>query len=445
MLGGLCGCGVAYHSPQVNPNLGSEAKVRVVPMTAESVLSANRSTYVPKTLPAVFFQTTGAPVGQAGIHGTPSPVVDPSYKPNNLILRVPPDTQPGPYRIGVEDVLLLATPQGGNTVEQLSGLLAASNSRQGYTVQDDGAIAIPNVGRIQVEGLTVEEAEASLFQALVNNQLDPTFSLEIIEFRSKKVSIGGAVRSPTVAPISLSPLYLDEALATAGGITSNDPDYTSIRIYRAGSLYQIPLNQLYSNADLQRIVLLDGDSIFVDTEYDLERAQAFFEEQITLAEFRQRDRAQALAALESEISIRRSNLNEARDNYRAQVEFDAVDRDYAYLTGEVGKQGRFVLPYGRAATLADALFGEGGGLPAAQANAKEIYVLRGSPDPREFSALTAWNLDVRNASNFVLATRFELRPNDVIFVAEQPVTRWNRIVRQITPSLLTTATAQLSN
>jgi polysaccharide export outer membrane protein len=47
--------------------------------------------------------------------------------------------------------------------------------------------------------------------------------------------------------------------------------------------------------------------------------------------------------------------------------------------------------------------------------------------------------------NFTLATRFEMRPNDVIFVAEQPVTRWGRVIQQITPSLITTTIAAGTN
>ncbi|WP_417723219.1 hypothetical protein [Salipiger sp.] len=45
----------------------------------------------------------------------------------------------------------------------------------------------------------------------------------------------------------------------------------------------------------------------------------------------------------------------------------------------------------------------------------------------------------------MLATRLELRPNDVIFVAEQPVTRWGRVIQQITPSLITTTAAAVAN
>lgn len=437
----LGGCGIAYQSPSVNPLLsGSDSKVRVLSITPESVIAANRSAYAPKQLPGAFFVTAGGGSTQRGAGAVPDPVVSYQTRPNALQTRVPPAVPETPYAIGVGDVLLLATPRGGSTVEQLTGLLAASNSRQGYTVQDDGAVAIPNVGRVQVAGRTLEEAENQLFQRLVENQIDPTFSLEVAEFNSKKVSIGGAVGQPAVAPITLTPLYLDAALSAAGGVTAEDLDYASVRIYRDGTIYQIPLRELYSNRSLARIQLVDGDAVFVDTAYELDRAQAYFEEQIRLAEFKQTARIAALNELQAEVSIRRGALSEERDNYMTRLELDSVERDYVYLTGEVDSQARYPLPFGKTASLADALYSNGG-VPTETGNVREIYVLRGSPDPREFGALTAWQLDGRNATNFLLATRFELRPNDVIFVAEQPVTKWGRVITQITPSLITSAAA----
>jgi len=35
-----------------------------------------------------------------------------------------------------------------------------------------------------------------------------------------------------------------------------------------------------------------------------------------------------------------------------------------------------------------------------------------------------------------LATRFEMRPNDIVFVEEQPITKWNRAIQQVIPSLI---------
>ena len=121
-------------------------------------------------------------------------------------------------------MLVLSTPSTQGTAGELSGLLAAQNSRNGYTVQDDGSINIPDVGRVRLVGLTVDEAEAILFQRLVENQIDPTFSLEIAEFNSRRVSVGGAVGQPGVQPITLTQLTLGEALSAAGSVSVSDID-----------------------------------------------------------------------------------------------------------------------------------------------------------------------------------------------------------------------------
>ncbi|MBZ8117568.1 polysaccharide biosynthesis/export family protein [Roseovarius sp. LXJ103] len=433
-LGALSGCGAVYISPKVTE---AEGAVRVVPLTAQSVRAANSSTYQPKTLPAAFRATAGGGAAASAANAAPAPSLDRQTRPTSLEMRLPPAPAAGAYEIGVGDVLLLATKTAGNTVEELSGLLAAQNARQGYTVQDDGAIAIPDVGRVPIAGLTLEEAEAALFQSLVENQIDPSFSLEIAEFNSRQVSLGGALAKPTVVPVTLTPLTLDRAIAAAGGIDTRDMDFASIRIYRDGTLYQIPLPEYLRRADLQKTPLQGGDSVFVDTEYELERAQAYFQEQISLADLRQRARAQALAELNTEVSLRRAALDEARSNFRDQVELDAVERDYVYLTGEVRRPSRFALPFGHDASLADALFSNEG-FSTEKANPRQIFVLRAAPEAGNPDLINAWHLDGSNAANIVLATRMEMRPNDVIFIAEQPITRWNRVLSQFVPTLITT-------
>ena len=436
----LSACGIAYISPSVKQDSSSGVNVRVIPLTAETVLAVNQSAYSPKQLPDAFFLVAGSSGGARGAGALPEPPFEPESRPAVLETRLPPDVPATPYRIGVGDALVLATPQiSGGSAGQSTGLLAPQTGRQNYMVQDDGAIAIPDVGRISVMGLTLEEAENAIFQRLVAANLNPSFSVEIAELNSKRVSIGGAVKNPGIALIALTPLYLDEALAQVGGTTA-DPEFSLVRIYRDGTLYQVPLAALYSGGTLPRIRLVEGDSVFVDTEYDLAKAESYFAQQIQLSQFRQQARAQALSELQAEVSINRSALDEGRQNFRDQLEFGAVAQDYVYLTGEVANQSRFPLPFGTVATLADALYANGGALTMT-ANPSQIYVLRGSSDPREFSSLTALHLDASNAVNLILATRLELRPNDVIFVAEQPVTKWANVVNQITPTLISTTIA----
>jgi polysaccharide export outer membrane protein len=439
----FAGCGVIYTSPNVRAGNVDGAKVRVVPMTAETVIAANQSPFRPASLPAAFGQTSGTPGAMRGTGAIPEPVVSPETRPAAMETRVPPEAPGGPYRIGIGDVLVLATRAASNSVEELSGLLAAQNRRQGYVVQDDGAISIPDVGRIRVAGETLDEANEMVFQALVENQIDPAFSLEVAEFNSQRVSIGGAVSNPTVIPIDLRPLYLDEALVHAGGVAAADIDYVTIRIYRDGTLYQVPLKELYSSRNLQRIRLVDGDSIFVDTTFQLDRAQAYFAQQLTLYNVRNSARSNAIQELNSEIALRRSVIEEQRGNFRNRLELDAVDRDYVYLAGEVRQQSRFPLPFEQRAVLADAMYEEGG-IPTINGNVGQIYVIRGETDPREFAGVTAWHLDAANAASLILATRFELRPNDIIFVAEQPVTSWNRALTQISPGVFNSTISSLA-
>ncbi|WP_432653543.1 polysaccharide biosynthesis/export family protein, partial [Ruegeria atlantica] len=436
----IAGCSTIYRSPSVTAGVSDAGKVRVVPVTPETVLVANRSPYAPKTLPTVFGLSAGSGSGTS-LRGTGPLPEAPSTQDGSragLQLDPPPQVNPGPYTIGIGDVLVLSTPSTQGTAGELSGLLAAQNSRNGYTVQDDGSINIPDVGRVRLVDLTVDEAEAVLFQRLVENQIDPTFSLEIAEFNSRRVSVGGAVGQPGIQPITLTQLTLGEALSAAGSVSVSDIDNSSVRIYRDGQMYQIPLEDLYARTALQNLNLVADDSVFVDTDYDLDRAERYFAQQIALRDTVLEGRQTALQELNTAVNLRRADLDERRSNYIQSIELDAVDRDYVYLSGEVRTQGRYALPFNHTATLADALFDTGGGIAKETGDASEVYVLRAAQDAREFGAVTAWHLDIRNAAQLTLAARFQLRSNDIIFIAENPVTKWGRTISQITPSLITT-------
>lgn len=432
------GCGITYHSPSVKEAAAGVA-VREVALTSQSVLVANRSSYTPKRLPDAFYQTASG--GSLRFGGTlPAEPFIPNERPETLQLRPPPQINPQTYRIGVGDVVLLATKSAGSTVEELTGLLAAQNRRQGYTVRDDGRIAIPEIGQIDIAGLTVEEAEARIFEVLVRNQIDPAFSLEVSDFNSQRVAIGGAVGNSTLIPLTLKPLTLSDALTAAGGIQIRNEEFGSIRIYRNGTLYQIPVKDFFEDPALQRRLLLDGDAVYVDTSYDLEQALSFYRQRLDVIQQRSQARSQALSELETEISLRRGLLTEQRTNFEARRDLGAEERDYVYLTGEVNKQSRFALPYGQQASLADVLY-ENGGYNNATGSSRHIYVLRPSNNPAEFGAVTAWHLDATNAVNFTLATRLEMRPNDIVFVEEQPITKWGRSLQQAFGLLGTAATA----
>ena len=433
----LAGCGAIYHGTKVREGVSDGADIRVIAVTPETLLAANRAPYNPRSLPAAFRTSAGSARAPSGREGLPAPIHTAETRPSALPRTdAPPPPSDTTYRIGVGDVVLLATRNSGTATAAPAGLAALESRRQGYTVQDDGAVAIPDIGRIRIADMTVDEAEAVVFQRLVERNIDPSFSLELAQFNARQVQIGGAVAEPGVVPVTLTPLTLDAALARVGGVLPADRDSAVIRIWRDGKLYQIPVQAFLSSAALQKTRLADGDSIFVDAQFDLAQAEAWFTQQIRLSEVTQANRAAAMTVLNSEIGLRRQELSEQRENFTSRIELGAEKRDYVFLTGEVRLPGRMPLPWEQQLSLADALF-EKGGVQPKTGDPRQIYVLRGSSDPREFGAITAWHVDAGTATGWVLATRLELRPDDVILVAEQPVTRWSRVIDQISPNLIT--------
>lgn len=489
----LAGCTNLYTSPQVNaedPSAG--VAVEIIPMTLGAIRDANATPYTPRRLPAGFFPPQPGPARQlalprnvvppapriprtttaseaATLSPLPETVSAPADPPARIRTRLPAPEQPQPYRIGISDTLLIslekANPAGAGATQDQAG-------RRAYVVQDDGAVALPDLGRIPLAGLTLPEAQAVLFEAMVTQQRDPSFSLEISGFNSQRVSIGGAVEEPQLAPITLKPLFLDEALQIAGGVTPDAADQAVIRLFRDGQLFEANLSDLFSDNGLQRVLLKDGDALYIDRAYDLGQAQRYFEEQLRLRDAdlnarrfafettRTRFQTAQLEATLQQIELQRIQIAQSirnlrvlvenqnrllrqeerssnetvRASFRERLELGAVAQDFAYLAGEVEKQGRFALPFERFATLADVLFSSGG-LPTATGDPSQIYVLRLEDSGR----LQAFRLDATNAANLTVATRFEMRPRDIVFVAEQPVTVWNRVVSQLIPNLFSSA------
>lgn len=99
-----------------------------------------------------------------------------------------------------------------------------------------------------------------------------------------------------------------------------------------------------------------------------------------------------------------------------------------YIVGEVKKQG--VLPLNdQVLTIADAL-ALSGGIDQEFADPKHIYVIRGTvTQPRIY-----W-LNARTPDKLLLAENFVLYPKDILYVSSAPTTQWNRVLKQLLPTL----------
>ena len=425
----LTGCGVIYTAPRVHDGAplgnayGTAYDVEVVPMTYATAAAANLVPYVPARLPLAFqpeavemeiARARAEPVYQAAAP------VDQAALAANVSYGLPPPGLVEPYRIGVGDEVLLSV-SGPTTLEGLPSLISAQAKRDAYTVQDDGTVAIPDVGRVRVGGLTLQAAEREVTDALLAAGIDPAFTLEVAGFNSQRVAVGGAVASPTILPVTLQPIRLSDAIALAGGVTVERADAAVVQLFRDGRIYQLGLDRLVNDPGARGIVLRDGDTVYVGGPSDLSAADARLEIE-DLRQGREEFAGERLAG--------------QRALFRERLELDAVDRHFAFLTGEVRNPGLVPLPFERQKRLAEVLFPQtGGGIPTQTGDYGEIYVLRAASDPRQAGGLTAYHLDAENAVNLAVAALFQLRPNDVVFVAEQPVTSWNRAFSQILPQL----------
>ena len=97
-----------------------------------------------------------------------------------------------------------------------------------------------------------------------------------------------------------------------------------------------------------------------------------------------------------------------------------------FILGGVSPQIFKINPANRE-TLADVLFTSGGPLSSSSAKRSEVYLLRGS------NPVVAYHLDAQSPTRLIVADAMELRPNDILYVAEQPIISFNRTLATIVP------------
>ena len=113
-------------------------------------------------------------------------------------------------------------------------------------------------------------------------------------------------------------------------------------------------------------------------------------------------------------------------NDRIFIEILPYKENKVFVIGGIEPQIVNIKPDQRQ-TLADILFTPGGVLSSPSAKRSEVYLLRGS-DP-----VVAYHLDAQNPTRLIVADAMELRPNDILFVAEQPIISFNRALATIVP------------
>ncbi len=241
----------------------------------------------------------------------------------------------------------------------------------GQQVGEDGYMYYPYVGMIKAEGMNVAALRDVLTERLSRYIQNPQLDVRVIGFRSQRVYVVGEVSSPGVLPLNDLPMTIADAISLSGGLTE-EAWKSGVNVSRDGRVYAIDLRALYDFADAsQNLMLKHGDIVNV-----LDRSQ-----------------------------------------------------QKVFMMGEVRTPGAVEIINGEL-TLAAAL-GEVGGFNQNTANPSAIYVIRGtdSDNPR------IYHLDAQFATGMLLAERFDMQAQDVVFVDTAGISQWNRVVSQLLPSI----------
>ena len=105
-----------------------------------------------------------------------------------------------------------------------------------------------------------------------------------------------------------------------------------------------------------------------------------------------------------------------------------VAREYVFVLGEIKQPTLLEIARGQA-SLAEVLMASGG-VNQQTAKADRVYVIRGQLEKPD-----VFQLNANAADAMLLADAFQLEPRDVVYVAEANISRWNRFLSQLLPTL----------
>ena len=254
-------------------------------------------------------------------------------------------------------------------------------------VGQDGFVVLEGIGKVDVANKTVDEVSQEIKSTLANTSAARTdFQIEVVEFASQRalISIPGAVGedrgtqsttginvgNASGAIVPITNIPITlEEALTERGVTLDGQYITRIALQRAGRKYSFTLRDLLETTSA-RVYLQGGDRVTVE-----------------------------------------------RLGYKSNKVFvlGGVTPTIVNIDPEIRQ------------TLADILFTSDGVLSAPGANRSEVYLLRGT-DP-----VVAYHLDAQSPTRLIVADAMELRPNDILYVAEQPIVSFNRTLATITP------------
>jgi len=240
-----------------------------------------------------------------------------------------------------------------------------------YLIDQEGMIDLPFVGKVKLDGLTLNEAQNILIEIVKDFYRNPDLQINIEEFNSSKVYIVGAVRNQKTIKLDQKPIKLIEAAIEANFNPSAQDKLFGTKgfLRRDNEVYKINLANAFRGTDeKENFYLKKDDVIFIDR-----------------------------------------------------------NSDAIHVFGEVSKPGVYFPNIGYSLTELIST----SGLNQITANAKKVYVIREKFN--SFLEVDVFQLDIRNPVNLIAGRKFMLQSKDIVFVPPTEIVKWNRTISLLLP------------
>ena len=237
-------------------------------------------------------------------------------------------------------------------------------------VDANGNILLPTVGKLKAINRTLSNLEKEIHDILIQNGVIPVFQLDIQAFNSRKVYFVNKSTTSEVIFLTNTQTSLKDILVDTRSLGGSLDRLSIVTLKRGKSSYRLPLD---------KVLDLNTPEIWI------------------------------------------------RGDDQIEIEHIAYKPGQVYALSGAGKALILPISPSKRETLADILFTPEGAFRNLNAKRSEVYLLRGR------SPATAYHLDAQNVSRILVAANTELRPNDIIYIAERPIISFTRVLAELTP------------